>query len=229
MRLDKFLSDTTELTRTLAKKALHREEVTVDGSVTKNPATQVNECSEVVWLGERLALVGLRYIMLNKPQGYECTARRGLHPTVLELLDIPKAERLHAVGRLDVDTTGLVLLTDDGQWSHRITSPKHRCAKIYHAALAEPVASSAVEDFAQGIMLDGEELPTAPAALEVIDPHTVRLSITEGKYHQIKRMFGALGNRVVSLHRERIGNIVLDPELAPGEWRDLIAEERDSV
>ncbi|GAB2798650.1 16S rRNA pseudouridine(516) synthase RsuA [Halomonas shantousis] len=225
MRLDKFLSDTTELTRTLAKKALHREEVTVDGDVVKNPATQVDENSEVVWLGEPLELVGLRYIMLHKPQGYECTTRRGLHPTVLELIDLPKAERLHAVGRLDVDTTGLVLLTDDGQWSHRVTSPKHRCAKIYHAVLAEPVVPSAVEEFAQGILLDAEEQPTAPAELEILDPYHVRLSLMEGKYHQIKRMFGALGNRVVSLHRERIGPIALDDELAPGEWRELTEEE----
>ncbi|WP_027947453.1 pseudouridine synthase [Litchfieldella anticariensis] len=229
MRLDKFLCETTELTRTLAKKAMHREEVSVDGEVVKNPATQVDAHSRVQWLGRTLILVGLRYLMLHKPVGVECTARRGLYPIVTDLVDLPKVERLQAVGRLDVDTTGLVLLTDDGQWAHRITSPRRQCAKVYRASLADPLegkdAEAAVKVFGEGILLDGEEKPTRPAELELLSDHKVRLTIYEGKYHQVKRMFAAIGNRVEALHRESIGDITLDATLAPGEWRELTADE----
>ena len=229
MRLDKFLCDTTDLTRSLAKKAMHREEVMVDGVVVKNPATQVDANNEVSWLGQTLALVGLRYIMLHKPAGVECSARRGLYPLAHSLIDLPKAERLNPVGRLDVDTTGLVLMTDDGQWSHRITSPKRRCEKVYEVMLAEPLegeaATRAVEAFREGVLLDGEEQLTHPAELEMVDAQHARLVLIEGKYHQVKRMFAAIGNHVTDLHRSSIGPIALDAGLAPGEWRHLSEEE----
>jgi 16S rRNA pseudouridine516 synthase len=229
MRLDRFLSETTDLTRSLAKKALHREEVSVDGETVKNPAIKVDATSDVRWLGEPLALVGLRYLMMHKPLGVECTRRPGLYPTVLELIDLPKVERLHPVGRLDVDTSGLVLLTDDGQWTHRVTSPKAKCAKVYVATLAEPLegdaAKQAIEAFAEGIQLDGEDAPTRPAELAMVSTHEARLSLTEGKYHQVRRMFAAIGNHVASLHRESIGPLELDPDLEPGECRMLRPEE----
>lgn len=229
MRLDKFLTETTGLTRSLAKKALHREEVSVNGDTVKNPATQVDEASDVRWLGEPLVLVGLRYLMMHKPLGVECTTRPGRYPTVLELIDLPKVERLHPVGRLDVDTTGLVLLTDDGQWSHRVTSPRSRCAKVYLATLTEPLqgeaAERAIHAFAEGIQLDGEEQLTRPAELVMCAPREARLTIHEGKYHQVRRMFAAIGNHVETLRRESIGPLRLDPELAPGECRMLRPEE----
>lgn len=228
MRLDRFLSETTELTRSLAKKALHRGEVRVDGEVIKNPATQVGEANRVTWHDEPLALVGLRYVMLHKPMGVECTARRTLYPRAIDLIDLPKVERLQPVGRLDVDTTGLVLLTDDGQWSHRVTSPKHRCGKVYRVTLDEPLAGEAlarvVEAFAEGVLLDGEESPTRPAELAMREPNVAELTLFEGKYHQVKRMFAAVGNHVVALHRESIGPLSLG-ELPEGEWRELTAEE----
>lgn len=225
MRLDRFLCETTDLTRSLAKKALHREEVSVDGETVKNPAIQVGEVSRVYWLGQPLAIVGLRYLMMHKPLGIECTRRPGLYPTVLELIDLPKVERLHPVGRLDVDTSGLVLLTDDGQWTHRVTSPKAKCAKIYVVTLAEPLegdaAQQAVKAFAEGVQLDGEDAPTRPAELTLVSAHEARLSLIEGKYHQVRRMFAAIGNHVESLHRESIGPLKLDPDLEPGECRML--------
>lgn len=228
MRLDKFLADTTDLTRSLAKKALHREEVSVDGQVTKNPATQVDADSEVRWLGQRLALVGLRYVMLNKPAGVECSARRGLYPLVRELIELPNVERLQTVGRLDVDTTGLVLLSDDGQWSHRVTSPKRRCGKVYRVTLSEPLEGETLAEarrcFAEGIMLDGEEKPTQPAELVMRAPCEAALTLYEGKYHQVKRMFAAIGNHVEALHRESVGPLTLGG-LVPGEWRELTAAE----
>ncbi|MGM0914148.1 MAG: pseudouridine synthase [Pseudomonadota bacterium] len=228
MRLDRFLSESTELTRSLAKKAMHRGEVSVDGDVVKNPATQVDETRRVTWNGQPLALVGLRYVMLHKPAGVECTARRTLYPRAIDLIELPMLERLQTVGRLDVDTTGLVLLTDDGQWSHRVTSPKRRCGKVYRVTLAEPLEGSALDDaiarFAEGLLLDGEEKPTRPAELSMREPRVAELVLYEGKYHQVKRMFAAIGHHVEALHRESIGPLSLG-ELAEGEWRELSAEE----
>ncbi|MFW6346685.1 MAG: pseudouridine synthase [Halomonas sp.] len=228
MRLDRFLAETTELTRSLAKKAMHRGEVSVDGEVVKNPATQVDASRRVTWNGQPLALVGLRYVMLHKPAGVECTARRTLYPRAIDLIELPKVERLQPVGRLDVDTTGLVLLTDDGQWSHRVTSPKHRCGKVYRVSLADPLEGAALEDavarFAAGVLLDGEDKPTRPAELAMREPTIAELTLFEGKYHQVKRMFAAIGHHVVALHREAIGPLALG-ELPEGEWRELTAEE----
>lgn len=230
MRLDRFISETTPLTRSLAKRALKNAEVTLNGEPVKQSATQVDSEHDVVKLnGETLTLVGLRYLMMHKPVDVECTARRGLYPRVIDMIDLPKVERLQPVGRLDVDTTGLLLLTDDGQWSHRVTSPRHRCAKVYMADLAEPMegeaAQAAINHVAEGILLDGEESPTQPAVLRFLAPQQAELTITEGRYHQVKRMFAALGNHVNSLHRRSIGELVLPDDLAPGEWRELTAEE----
>lgn len=225
MRLDKFLCESTDLTRSLAKTALNRGEITVNGDVVKRGTHVVGDADVVEWQGERLSLIGLRYIMLNKPPGYECTNKTSQYPMVMELLDVDKRDRLHTVGRLDVDTTGLLLITDDGQWTHRVISPRHRCDKVYLATLAEPVSTDAIEVFAGGMQLDGEDRTTLPAELEIVDSHTARLTIQEGKYHQVKRMFGALGNRVVTLHRERIGPVALDPDLEPGESRYLTEAE----
>lgn len=144
-------------------------------------------------------------------------------------LDEPVAHKLHAAGRLDIDTTGLVLMTDDGQWSHRITSPRHHCEKTYLVTLESPVSDDTAEQFTKGVQLHNEKDLTKPALLDVLTPTEVRLTISEGRYHQVKRMFAAVGNRVVGLHRERIGEIALDPELEPGEYRPLTEEEIASV
>jgi len=229
MRLDKFLCDSTDLTRSLAKTALARGEITVNGEVVKRPTHVVKDADCVQWQGETLELIGLRYIMLNKPAGYECTNSNSQYPMVMELIDVDKRDRLHTVGRLDVDTTGLLLITDDGQWTHRVISPRRRCDKVYVATLAEPVSPDAIALFANGMMLSGEERPMLPATLELPEPCTARLTIQEGKYHQVKRMFGALGNRVVALHRERIGDVALDAGLAAGESRYLTADEVASL
>ncbi|TFH86838.1 pseudouridine synthase [Billgrantia azerbaijanica] len=229
MRLDRFLAETTELTRSQAKKALAQGEVTLDGEVVKQSARQVDESAHISWRGEPLALVGLRYVMLHKPTGVECSARRGLYPRAVDLVDLPKAERLQPVGRLDVDTSGLLLLTDDGQWAHRVTAPRRRCPKTYRARLARPLDGealmAAVEAFREGILLEGEATPTRPAELASLGPHEARLTIHEGRYHQVRRMFAAIGNHVEALHRESIGELTLDADLAPGAWRELAVEE----
>ena len=148
---------------------------------------------------------------------------------MLYFLDEPVAHKLHAAGRLDIDTTGLVLMTDDGQWSHRITSPRHHCEKTYLVELENPLEEGVAEQFAKGVQLHNEKDLTKPAVLEVITPTEVRLTISEGRYHQVKRMFAAVGNHVVGLHRERIGDITLDASLEPGEYRPLTEDEIASV
>lgn len=229
MRLDKFLCDALGATRKEATKIIKSGDVTVDGVVQKSGAFKVAEDSGVEWQGRELSKPGPRYIMLFKPDGFVCSHEDGFNHTAFMLLDEVKMENLHFAGRLDVDTTGLVLVTDDGQWSHRVTSPKHKCDKTYRVWLADPVQESYQQAFAQGIALKGEKTLTLPAHLEVIDDREVVLTIHEGKYHQVKRMFAALGNKVEALHRERIGAIELDETLEPGEYRYLTQQEIDSV
>ena len=226
MRLDKFLCDCSDLTRSLAGKLIRQGEVMVDGIVVKQPAFHINEQSQIEFDGVLLTLEQRnRYFMLHKPEGYVCSNEDPDHPTVFFLMDEPAMGKLHVVGRLDLDTTGLVLVTDDGQWSHRITSPRHECAKTYHVWLADPVSPDSIELFAEGVYLRNETDKTRPAQLEILGECEARLTIHEGKYHQVKRMFASIGNKVVGLHRERVGGLTLDEELAPGEYRELTAEE----
>lgn len=230
MRLDKFLSQQLEISRAIAARELRAKKVTVNGEVVRDGAFKVLPEHEVEYEGNLLQIQqGPRYFMLNKPQGYVCSTDDPDHPTILYFIEEPLAWKLHAAGRLDIDTTGLVLLTDDGQWSHRITSPRHHCDKTYRVTLESPIADDVAAQFSAGIQLHGEKSLTKPAQLEVITPHEVLLTLSEGRYHQVKRMFAAAGNHVVALHRERIGGIVLDDDLEPGEYRPLTAEEVASI
>ncbi|MCK5887318.1 MAG: pseudouridine synthase, partial [Alcanivorax sp.] len=136
---------------------------------------------------------------------------------------------LHPAGRLDRDTTGLVLLTSDGQWSHRLTSPNHHCDKRYRVTCADPVSDADLQALRDGILLRGEDSPTLPARAERLTADQLLLTIREGRYHQVKRMLAARGNKVVALHREQIGEIALDAALAPGEFRSLSEEEVQSL
>ncbi|MEM6160816.1 16S rRNA pseudouridine(516) synthase RsuA [Erwinia sp. P6884] len=230
MRLDKFLSQQLEVSRAIAARELRARKVTVDGEVVREGAFKLTPENQVEYDGNPLQQqFGPRYFMLNKPQGYVCSTDDPDHPTVLYFLQEPTAYKLHAAGRLDIDTTGLVLMTDDGQWSHRITSPRHHCEKTYLVTLESPVADDTAAQFTAGVQLNNEKDLTRPATLEVVSERQVRLTISEGRYHQVKRMFAAVGNHVVELHRERIGAIVLDDDLEPGEYRPLTEEEIASV
>lgn len=231
MRLDKYLCDALGATRKEATKIIKSGDVTVDDKVQKSGAFKVLPQSCVEWQGREVPKPGPRYIMLFKPDGFVCSHEDGFNQTAFMLLDEVKIDTLHFAGRLDVDTTGLVLITDDGQWSHRITSPKHKCEKTYRVWLADDIQSDYIDKFAEGIQLRSEKAPTLPAKLEIVDPveKEVLLTISEGKYHQVKRMFAALGNKVEHLHRERIGAIELCDSLAPGEYRYLTQQEIDSV
>ncbi|SIN84879.1 ribosomal small subunit pseudouridine synthase A [Salinivibrio sp. ES.052] len=225
MRLDKFLCETLGVTRTQASRVLKSESVTVDGNVIKSGAVKVSEEAEIEFEGRLLTLSGPRYFMMHKPAGVVCSHEDAFNPTVFVLLDEVNGEKLHIAGRLDADTTGLLLLTDDGQWSHRITSPKHQCTKTYRVWLADPIAADTASQFEQGVMLRGEKQVTLPAKLEQVDDYEALLTIHEGKYHQVKRMFAAVGNKVEALHRESVGALELDETLEPGEYRPLTDEE----
>ena len=226
MRLDKFIAEQTGLTRSQAAKALKSGVVSVNEEIEKSGARKVSAEDIIRYEGELLEwLEGGQYLMLYKPQGYVCSHDDGEYPTVFQFFDYPLMNKLHTAGRLDVDTTGLVLLTDDGQWSHRITSPKHHCEKTYLVTLADPVEAFYAQQLAEGILLRGEKEPCLPAKMEILDDYNVNLTISEGRYHQVKRMFAALGNKVEALHRWRIGDIVLDESLEEGEYRTLSDEE----
>ncbi|KKC99739.1 16S rRNA pseudouridine(516) synthase RsuA [Photobacterium halotolerans] len=225
MRLDKFLCTALGITRKEAGKILKEKRVEVNGEIVKNGALKITDGCDVEFDGNSLHMTGPKYFMLNKPQGYVCSHVDDFNPTVFVLLDEVSPEKLHVAGRLDADTTGLVLLTDDGQWSHRITSPRHVCEKVYYVETADPIPASAINEFAEGVQLRGEKELTRPAKLEILEECAALITISEGKYHQVKRMFAAIGNKVVALHREQVGAVVLDENLEPGEYRPLTEEE----
>ena len=188
MRLDKFISKATELSRKEAKKVLHASEITVNDEVIKDGSVHVDvDNDEVMWAGEPLSVAtGNRYILLYKPEGFECTLKPKDYPIVTELIAVPEQKRLRIAGRLDVDTTGALILSDDGKWLHRVTSPKHHKPKVYELTLADPMNEDAqayaVKQVANGIMLEGDTEKTRPAELEFIDDTHARLTLTEGKY-----------------------------------------------
>ena len=210
MRLDRFISEATGMSRKEASKALQRETVTVDGIAQKKAAFKVPQGAEVLYNNTPLELSGPTYLMMHKPLGCVCANDDPLHLTVFTYLDVPNPSKLHTVGRLDLDTSGLLLITDDGKWSHRITSPKQQCPKTYRAWLADPLSAADVTAFAAGLQLRERE---------------ALVHVHEGRYHQVRRMFAAVGNKVEQLHREQVGALSLDPTLAPGESRALTPEE----
>jgi len=231
MRLDKFLAQSAEMTRRQAQHIVRAGDVCVNGVAVKQAAQIVSEFDVVTLNGDVLQMIQPRYFMLHKPAGYICANRDGHHPVALDLIHEQRRDSLQIVGRLDIDTTGLVLLTDDGQWNHRITAPASQCAKSYCVQLAQPLTEAAEKMLCSGVQLDGEKKPTKPAQLFLIDENRLhmRLVISEGKYHQVKRMLAAVGNHVVSLHRESVGNVVLDAALVAGDYRALTAAEVASI
>jgi 16S rRNA pseudouridine516 synthase len=177
------------------------------------------------------------YLMLHKPAGTECSHKPKSWDSVYSLLPAPLRQRpqkggvpgVQAVGRLDQDTTGLLLLTDDGLFIHRMNSPRHLVPKVYEVRTAEPVTAGQIERLLGGLVLNDDPEPVRAAACESTGGHCLRLVLTQGKYHQVKRMVAAAGNTVVALHRSRVGTLELPPDLAPGQWRWLTAAEVDSL
>ncbi|NBW50304.1 MAG: pseudouridine synthase [Betaproteobacteria bacterium] len=177
------------------------------------------------------------YLMLHKPAGTECSQKPSTYPSIYTLLPSPLRLRpqkaavqgVQAVGRLDQDTTGMLLLTDDGKFIHRMSSPKHHVPKVYEVTVKHPLDDKQVNKLLSGVVLDDDPKPVRAAACEAVSEFHLRLTLTEGKYHQVKRMLAAVSNRVEGLHRSRIGGVSLPDDLAPGQWRWLSAEEIAAV
>jgi len=224
-RLDKFISHLAQIPRSKAKAQIKQKNVMINDLIVTAFDHPVAQADQVMLNGEPLTYLGKRYFMLNKPVGYVCANVDELHPTVFDLLDEPNMNDFHVAGRLDIDTTGLVLITNDGDWSHKITSPKHNKFKTYLVETQEPLSEEALEQLRHGVQLHNEKDLTRPAIAELIVSYSLRLSISEGKYHQVKRMLAAVDNKVVELHREKIANIELDSTLESGEYRQLTVAE----
>lgn len=169
------------------------------------------------------------YVLFNKPAGTECSQKPSMHPSIYTLLPSPLRLRpqksaiqgVQAVGRLDQDTTGMLLLSDDGQFIHRMSSPKKHVAKVYEVTTKHALDDKQVQKLLSGVVLDDDPKPVKAAAAEAVSEHHLRMTLTEGKYHQVKRMLAAVGNRVEGLHRSQIGGLKLPDDLLPGQWRWL--------
>ena len=200
----------------------HAGAVVDDPDALLDPAGLVLEVQGQAWEVHAKAL-----LMLHKPAGYECSQKPKHHPSVLSLLPPPLRLRgVQPVGRLDEDTTGLLLLTDDGALIHRLTSPKHHVPKVYEVSCKHPVDAGQIARLLAGVKLVDDLATVAAAACEATGETTLRLTLTEGKYHQVKRMLAAVGNRVEALHRSAIGGVLLPADLPAGRWRWLQAADR---
>jgi len=203
--------------------------VLVDDVVITDPRCEINQFSRIELDQQVLQATPAKYFMLHKPAGVVSATVHDEHRTVLDLLSEDDRQGLHLAGRLDLKTTGLMLLTNDGRWSRRITQPEKSFDKVYRVETQDPVPAQAAEVFRQGIYFSYEDITTRPARLELINSHTSRLILNEGRYHQVKRMFGYFDNEVINLHRESMGQIELDPKLEPGQYRALTRAEIESV
>lgn len=227
LRLDKLVASAGLLSRSDAARAIRRGEVTVDGVTADSPSLKADpEKSEILWRGERIGYKRFRYIMLNKPQGYVCSTDDPASPTVTELLgEKYRSLELFPCGRLDKNTTGLVILTDDGKNAHRLLSPRHHAEKKYRFTLKFPMSrEDAAFLEAGGVELETGDV-TLPCKIELTGEKEGCITLTEGKYHQIKLMAKAVHNAVTSLDRVEFAGIALDPALAPGEYRELSPRE----
>ncbi|MGF1807351.1 pseudouridine synthase [Aliivibrio sifiae] len=226
MRLDKFICKSTQLTKPEAIAMIEEGKVNINRDVVTAVSAQVHENNQVTLNGILLTLRPFRYLIMNKPANTICSNIDEAYPSLFNYITEGNNAELHVAGRLDADTTGLVLITDNGSWSYNIITPSKKCEKVYRVGLRKPITEDATEKFAIGLQLQGESQLTRPAKLEIITSKEVLLTITEGKFHQVKRMFSAIGNKVISLHREKIGEITLDVE--EGEWRYLTSDEIQS-
>ncbi|MHC8355351.1 pseudouridine synthase [Pseudomonas sp. LB3P81] len=226
MRVDRFLSNLPRFNRKQVRLLLVEKRVRVDGKVVSDPHAEVLEFSRVE-VDEEVLQVGkpARYFMLHKPPGCVSATRDPEHPTVLDLIHEPDKEDLHIAGRLDFNTTGLMLITNDGSWSRRLTQPQTKLPKVYYVETEQEIGPEYALKFTEGLYFAFENLTTLPAELALLGPKSARLSIVEGRYHQVKRMFGHFDNKVLRLHRERMGPLTLDNALKPGEYRPLSDEE----
>lgn len=229
MRIDKFLSEMAVCSRSEASKAARSGGITVDGVAVKRADTHIDpEVNVVCYLGKQVIYKKFTYIMLNKPDGYISATDDPREKTVLELLDERSRKLgLFPAGRLDKNTLGLLILTNDGELCHRLLSPKNHVAKKYFFRAERDITEDDKRRLESGVMLDGEL--TKPARVELVDSRSGEITITEGKFHQIKRMLEAVCNKIVFLERVEFAGIPLDRSLARGEWRELTPHEEEEL
>jgi len=230
MKLSRIVSNQSDVSRKQANWLIATGKVYVNNLSCRTADADVSESAVVSVNGKTLQQGHCaHYIMLHKPAGYLSATEDDTHPTVLQLLPLALGQGLHIAGRLDRATTGLMILTNNGTWSRRLTLPGMAIGKVYRVATAYPIGPDTAQRFAEGIWFEYEQLTTAPATLELLEPTLARLTIYEGRYHQVKRMFHAVGNRVIALHREQIGHLQLNNDLAEGNFRMLTGSEIEGL
>lgn len=221
-------------TRRVCAGLVQQGHVTVEGVLCEDSAQQFEEDGlQFTVQGVPWAYHERAYVLLNKPTGTECSQKPSTWPSVYTLLPSPLRLRpqkaavqgVQCVGRLDQDTTGMLLLTDDGKFIHRMSSPRHHVPKVYEVTTKHAIDSKQVDRLLAGVVLDDDPKPVRAAACEAVSDCQLKLTLTEGKYHQVKRMLAAVGNRVEALHRAQIGNFPLPTDLAPGQWRWLSPDD----
>ncbi len=225
MQLERILQKHGFGTRKGCRSLIRHERVAVNGELCDDPFADIPTDGLMLTVdGVDWPYAECASLVLHKPAGYECSRKPQHHPSVLELLPLPLRERgVQPIGRLDEDTTGLLLITDDGQLNHVLSSAKRKVPKVYLATTKHPVDAGQIAKLLAGVLLNDEPEPIAAAAAEIAGECLLRLTVTEGKYHQVKRMVAAAGNRVEALHREAVGEFALPVDLKPGEWRWLSA------
>jgi len=226
-RLDKFLSTSRQISKGDVRILLAQKRVFVNDQLAQGIEQRVNKFSKISLDGEVLQENRAHYVMLHKPIGVVCATEDDKHKTVIDLLDFEFRHELHIVGRLDLNTSGLVLLTNDSRWSEAITKPSRKIEKTYQVTLKHPLDESYINAFKAGMYFEYENITTQPSRLKILAPNKAEVILTEGKYHQIKRMFGRFRNQVLALHRSQIGSLNLDQNLLPGQSRLLLAREID--
>lgn len=225
MQLERLLQKHGFGTRKGCRALIRHECVAVNGQICDDPFAEIETEGLVFTVdGVDWPYAEFASVILNKPVGYECSRKPLHHPSVLTLLPVQLRERdVQPIGRLDEDTTGLLLITDDGQLNHVLSSAKRKVPKVYLATTKHPVDQALIDALLAGVLLNDEPEPIAASAAEIAGEHLLRLTLTSGKYHQVKRMVAAAGNRVEALHRESLGELTLPDDLKPGEWRWLTA------
>ncbi|RYV01932.1 16S rRNA pseudouridine(516) synthase [Shewanella sp. OPT22] len=228
-RLDRFICKALQVSKKQVRMYLLEKRIKVNDVVADALDMQVTEFDKIQ-LDQQLLLEHQPiYILMNKPVGVVSATKDDLHKTVLDLIDHPDKAQLHIAGRLDLNSSGLLLLTNDSKWSSQLMSPDSKVTKKYYVKLKNPVSEDYISGFNQGFYFEYEDITTKPAKLEILSEFETLVTLSEGKYHQIKRMFGRYRNPVESLHRISVGHINLPDELKPGEWRLLKENEIDQV
>lgn len=203
--------------------------IRLDGEIAGSISQPVGQFTHVVLDEKIIQSNAAHYLMLNKPAGVVSATRDERHRTVIDLLTVPYADSLHIVGRLDFNSTGLVLLTNDGRWSRALSDPGQAITKTYRVQLEQPLSEDCVKAFAEGMYFDYEGITTRPASLKILSEFEAEVGLVEGRYHQIKRMFGRFDNRVLGLHRLATGTLQLDPGLELGAYRELTLKELEAL